>query len=162
MLKVESIQNGVVIDHITEGQGMNIYQLLHLEDQKQSVALLQSVRSQKYGHKDLIKIEGDTMPDRLDILGYLDDKISSGCHHLVRIVVFTVIRRYRSIKRYKKRGVKSYDLTLRYVLQFLVHYDTSIFLLILRFLAAIRNASSIFGVISGESSSKTIFLFAAA
>ena len=76
MLKVESIQNGVVIDHITEGQGMNIYQLLHLEDQKQSVALLQSVRSQKYGHKDLIKIEGDTMPERLDILGYLDDKIT--------------------------------------------------------------------------------------
>ena len=76
MLKVESIQNGVVIDHITEGQGMNIYQLLHLEDQKQSVALLQSVRSQKYGHKDLIKIEGETLPERLDILGYLDDKIT--------------------------------------------------------------------------------------
>ena len=50
--------------------------------------------------------------------------IFSSCHHLVRIVVFTVIRRYRSIKRYKKRGVKSYDLTLCYVLQFLVHYDT--------------------------------------
>lgn len=27
MLKVESIQNGVVIDHIPVGQGMNIYHL---------------------------------------------------------------------------------------------------------------------------------------
>ena len=30
MLNVESIQNGVVIDHITAGRGMEIYRLLHL------------------------------------------------------------------------------------------------------------------------------------
>ena len=92
MLKVESIQNGVVIDHITEGQGMNIYQLLHLEDQKQSIALLQSVRSQKYGHKDLIKIEGETLPERLDILGYLDDKIT-----LIVIRDGEVVKKYRPV-----------------------------------------------------------------
>ena len=60
MLNVESIQNGVVIDHIPAGKGMDIYRLLELESKTQSVALLQSVKSQKYGCKDLIKIEGET------------------------------------------------------------------------------------------------------
>ena len=58
MLNVESIQNGVVIDHIPAGKGMDIYRLLELESKTQSVALLQSVKSQKYGCKDLIKIAG--------------------------------------------------------------------------------------------------------
>ena len=73
MLNVESIQNGVVIDHIPAGKGMDIYRLLELESKTQSVALLQSVKSQKYGCKDLIKIEGETLPERLDVLGYLDE-----------------------------------------------------------------------------------------
>ena len=47
MLKVEPIQNGVVIDHIPAGRGMEIYRLLHLESKHQAVALLQSVRSEK-------------------------------------------------------------------------------------------------------------------
>lgn len=76
MLNVESIQNGVVIDHITAGRGMEIYHLLHLENSSQSVALLRSVRSQKYGNKDLIKIEGTQIPERMDILGYLDNRIT--------------------------------------------------------------------------------------
>ena len=54
MLNVESIQNGVVIDHIPAGKGMDIYRLLELESKTQSVALLQSVKSQKYGCNDLI------------------------------------------------------------------------------------------------------------
>lgn len=76
MLNVESIQNGVVIDHITAGRGLEIYRLLHLEDNEQPVALLQSVHSRKYGHKDMIKIEGLRMPPRLEILGYLDRQIT--------------------------------------------------------------------------------------
>ena len=51
MLKIESIQNGIVIDHIPAGKGMDIYKLLELDSQKQSIALLQSVRSEKYGWK---------------------------------------------------------------------------------------------------------------
>jgi len=47
MLNVESIQNGVVIDHIPAGKGMDIYRLLELESKTQSVALLQSVKSKK-------------------------------------------------------------------------------------------------------------------
>ena len=44
MLNVESIQNGIVIDHIPAGKGMDIYRLLELESKTQSVALLQSVK----------------------------------------------------------------------------------------------------------------------
>ena len=76
MLKVEPIQNGVVIDHIPAGRGMEIYRLLHLESKHQAVALLQSVRSEKYVTKDLIKIEGSNLPERLEILGYLDRRIT--------------------------------------------------------------------------------------
>lgn len=76
MLNVESIQNGIVIDHITAGKGLEIYKFLHLENISRSIALLQYVKSEKYGKKDLIKIEdSDTLP-QLDILGYLDDKIT--------------------------------------------------------------------------------------
>lgn len=76
MLKIESIQNGIVIDHIPAGKGMDIYKLLELDSQKQSIALLQSVRSEKYGCKDLIKIEGFTEPERLEVLGYLNDGVT--------------------------------------------------------------------------------------
>ena len=41
-----------------------------------SVALLQNVRSQKTGKKDIIKIEGDVSGLNFDILGYLDPQIS--------------------------------------------------------------------------------------
>ena len=43
---------------------------------KFNVALLQNVRSQKSGKKDIIKIEGDVSSIRFDILGYVDPKIS--------------------------------------------------------------------------------------
>ena len=76
MLNVDSIQNGVVIDHIPAGRGMEIYRLLHLENKSQSVAVLQSVHSEKYEIKDLIKIEGTQGLERLDILGYLNPQIT--------------------------------------------------------------------------------------
>lgn len=92
MLKVESIQNGVVIDHIPAGQGMKIYQLLDLDSTSQSIALLQSVKSLKYGLKDLIKIEGATLPERLDILGYLNEQIT-----LIMIKDGNVVKKYHPV-----------------------------------------------------------------
>ena len=60
MLNIDEIMNGVVIDHITAGTGLSLYHLLELEKLNEaSVALLQNVRSQKSGKKDIIKIEGD-------------------------------------------------------------------------------------------------------
>ena len=77
MLKVDEIQNGVVIDHITAGTGLALYHLMELEKLSDaSVALLQNVRSQKSGKKDIIKIEGDVSGLSFDILGYVDPKIS--------------------------------------------------------------------------------------
>ena len=77
MLKVDEIQNGVVIDHIPAGTGLALYHLMELEKLSDaSVALLQNVRSQKSGMKDIFKIEGDVSGLSFDILGYVDPKIS--------------------------------------------------------------------------------------
>ena len=77
MLNVDEILNGVVIDHITAGTGLALYHPMELEQLKDaSVALLQNVRSQKSGKKDIIKIEGDVSGLNFDILGYLDPQIT--------------------------------------------------------------------------------------
>lgn len=77
MLKVDEIQNGVVIDHITAGTGPALYHMMELEKlHNASVALLQNVRSQKDGKKDIIKIEGDVSEMSFDVLAYVDPKIS--------------------------------------------------------------------------------------
>ena len=77
MLTVDEILNGVVIDHITAGTGLALYHMLELEKlQDASVALLQNVRSQKSGRKDIIKIEGDVSQLSFDVLGYLDPQIT--------------------------------------------------------------------------------------
>ena len=77
MLNIDEIMNGVVIDHITAGTGLSLYHLLELEKLNEaSVALLQNVRSQKSGKKDIIKIEGDISGLNFDVLGYVDPQIS--------------------------------------------------------------------------------------
>ena len=75
MLNIDSIQNGIVIDHITAGKGMMIYNQLELDQLDCGVALIKNARSTKYGRKDIIKIEGEIDPD-LEILGYLDPNIT--------------------------------------------------------------------------------------
>lgn len=75
MLNIDSIQNGIVIDHIKAGMGMELYKLLSLDELDCCVALIKNARSEKYGRKDIIKIEGNLSPD-LEILGYLDPNIT--------------------------------------------------------------------------------------
>jgi len=70
-MNIDSIQNGVVIDHITAGQGMRLYELLELDDADCSIALIKNVGSKKMGRKDIIKIDAD-IPVNLDIIGYVD------------------------------------------------------------------------------------------
>ncbi len=70
-MNVDSIQNGVVIDHITAGRGMKLYELLGLETLDCSVALIKNVGSKKMGKKDIIKIDAD-IPIDLDVIGYVD------------------------------------------------------------------------------------------
>lgn len=70
-MKIDSIKNGIVIDHITAGKAMKIYNLLGLDSLDCSVALIKNVSSSKMGKKDIIKIDADFYVDT-DILGYLD------------------------------------------------------------------------------------------
>lgn len=70
-MKIDSIQNGVVIDHITAGCGMRLYDLLGLDEPDCSVALIKNVASKKMGRKDIIKIDA-AIPVNLDIIGYVD------------------------------------------------------------------------------------------
>jgi len=73
MLRIDSLQNGIVIDHITAGKGMEIYELLELDRLDSCVALIKNAKSEKYGKKDIIKI--DNMIDiNLTALGYIDNK----------------------------------------------------------------------------------------
>ena len=75
MLNIDSIQNGLVIDHIKAGTGMRIYQLAGLDRLDCCVAFIRNARSGKYGHKDIIKIES-VIDLNLEVLGYLDPNVT--------------------------------------------------------------------------------------
>lgn len=70
-MNIDSIQNGIVIDHITAGKGMEIYNLLELHKLDCSVALLMNAYSGKMGKKDIIKVNADIDID-MNALGYVD------------------------------------------------------------------------------------------
>lgn len=70
-MKIDSIINGIVIDHITAGLGMKLYELLSLDSLDCSVAIIKNVSSSKLGKKDIIKIDAD-IPINLDVIGYVD------------------------------------------------------------------------------------------
>ncbi len=70
-MNVDSIQNGIVIDHLKAGYGMRLYELLGLSDPELTVAIMKNVTSHKLGRKDIIKIDGITDVD-LDVIGFVD------------------------------------------------------------------------------------------
>lgn len=70
-MKIDSILNGIVIDHITAGRGMRLYELLGLDEVDCSVAIIKNVSSKKQGKKDIIKIDSD-IPVNFDVIGYVD------------------------------------------------------------------------------------------
>ena len=70
-MNVDSIQNGIVIDHIAAGCGMKLYRLLGLENLDAPVAMITNVVSGKLGRKDIIKIDAAIDVD-LDTIGYVD------------------------------------------------------------------------------------------
>jgi len=75
MLNIDSLENGIVIDHITAGNSMKIYELLELANLDCCVAVIKNARSTKYGKKDIIKIDG-VLDVNLDILGFVDSNIT--------------------------------------------------------------------------------------
>ena len=56
--KVGTINNGVVVDHITSGKGTEISKILGLDSLGEFVVIASNLESKKSGKKDLIKIEG--------------------------------------------------------------------------------------------------------
>lgn len=70
-MNIDSIQNGVVIDHITVGLGMKLYELLDLASLDTSIALIKNVASKKMGKKDIIKIDADVLLN-FDVIGFVD------------------------------------------------------------------------------------------
>ena len=72
---IGQIKEGIVLDHITAGKAMEIYNILKLGDLDCTVAMIKNADSPKLGKKDIIKIS--TLLDLdLDVLGYLDPGIT--------------------------------------------------------------------------------------
>ncbi len=75
MLNVDSLNKGVVIDHIHAGKAMEIYRYLNLDRLDCSVAIIKNARSHKMGRKDIIKID-ENIDINLDVLGFIDPDIT--------------------------------------------------------------------------------------
>ena len=74
-MNIDSIKNGIVIDHITPGKAMEIHKLLGLGDLDCMVALITNASSVKMGRKDIIKIDAPIELDT-DVLGYVDPGVT--------------------------------------------------------------------------------------
>ena len=74
-MNIDSIHNGIVLDHIRAGTGMEVYHQLRLDKLDCSVAIITNAKSTKMGKKDIIKIDSP-IDLNLDVLGYLDPDIT--------------------------------------------------------------------------------------
>lgn len=74
-MNIDSIKNGIVIDHIRAGRGMEIYKFLKLEALDCSVAIIKNAASRDMGRKDIIKIDAELDVD-LNALGYIDPGVT--------------------------------------------------------------------------------------
>ena len=68
---IDSIHNGIVIDHISAGKAMELYGILGLDKLDCTVAILKNVTSHRHGRKDIIKIDREMDLD-WDLIGYVD------------------------------------------------------------------------------------------
>ncbi len=69
-MNIDSIVNGIVIDHIPAGSGMRLYELLNLDALDCQIAIIKNASSPRMGKKDIIKIAAN-IPTDLDIIGYV-------------------------------------------------------------------------------------------
>lgn len=72
---IGQIKDGIVLDHITAGKGVEVFNVLGLDKLDCMVAMINNADSSKMGKKDIIKID-QTMDIDLDILGYIDPGIT--------------------------------------------------------------------------------------
>jgi len=74
-MNIDSIQDGVVLDHIKAGKSMDVFKYLDLDKLDCPVAIIKNARSARMGKKDIIKIDSPMEVD-LDVLGYIDPDIT--------------------------------------------------------------------------------------
>ena len=74
-MNIDAIENGYVIDHITTGNAMKIYEVLELNKLDCQVALITNAKSKKQGVKDLIKI-AKLIDIDFDKLAFLDPNVT--------------------------------------------------------------------------------------
>ena len=72
---IGKIKDGIVLDHITAGRGMEIYKILGLDKLDCTVAMIKNADSVKKGKKDIIKV-GQVIDLDFDVLGYIDPGIT--------------------------------------------------------------------------------------
>jgi aspartate carbamoyltransferase regulatory subunit len=72
---IGKIKDGIVLDHITAGRGMEIYRILGLDKLDCTVAMIKNADSKKMGKKDIIKV-GQIIDLNFDVLGYIDPGIT--------------------------------------------------------------------------------------
>ncbi len=100
-MNIDSINRGIVLDHIQAGRSIEIDRALGLQELDCTVAIIRNVRSVAMGKKDIIKVDDDIDID-LDVLGYLDPGIT------VNIIVDGVIteKKHLSLPKRLKNIVK--------------------------------------------------------
>ena len=72
---IGKIKDGIVLDHITAGRGMEIYRILGLDKLDCTVAMIKNADSNKMGKKDIIKV-GQIIDLDFAVLGYIDPGIT--------------------------------------------------------------------------------------
>lgn len=92
--RVKRIKEGIVIDHIEQGQSMNILKVLRIDEKHGTpVLILMFVPSSTYGKKDIIKIENITLKKKdISIISLLAPDAT-----------INVIRDYKVIEKYRVR-----------------------------------------------------------
>ena len=102
-MQIESIHNGIVIDHIRAGFGLKVIEYLGIDIANNTVAVIMNAVSKKHGHKDIVKIANITDADiDLKALGLVasgatvsvikDDKLQSKTQHPLPESVRNIVR----------------------------------------------------------------------
>lgn len=103
MLVINSIEKGIVIDHITAGMGAKILSYLDIDTSKHTIAFIMNAESSKHGRKDVIKIK-DVIDIDLTDLGLLDPTATVNIideHKVVRKIKLEIPARVVDIIRCK-------------------------------------------------------------
>lgn len=72
---IGTIRQGLVIDHIPAGKGLELYKYLNLDELECEVALIKNAVSEKHGRKDILKVN-EIIDINYEILAFIDPKIT--------------------------------------------------------------------------------------